>query len=100
MKKIIIGFGCLLFLIFLSNPVFSGCKWEWVCDEDGDCEHQPICDSSIDLAPVEPPEVKPIVPPALEPLPPIVVPPIGTKECKKVRLCDTYGNCRWDTVCE
>ena len=45
-----------------------------------------ICDSTIEIAPVEPPSVKPIVPPSIEPIAPPRVPPVGTTQCVQVRL--------------
>lgn len=89
-----------LFLIgFAARPANAGCRWEWLCDAQGNCRQAPICESSIDLPPLRPPEIKPIVPPAIKPIASPTLPPLGTSECDQVRRCDSWGNCVWDTVC-
>lgn len=90
--------------VFLSMLLYSavqaGCTWEWVCDADGECHQEPICDSTLDIQPPAPPGIPPIVAPEIKPIDPIVIPPIGTSECHQERLCDMYGNCRWEVVCK
>lgn len=36
------------------------------------------------------------------PIPPIQpIPPIGTKQCQQVYVCDSTGkNCQWITICQ
>ena len=70
-----------------------------VCNDSGDCRHVSICDSTIEIAPVEPPSVKPIVPPSIEPIIPPKVPPVGTTQCVQVQRQDALGKWYWDTVC-
>jgi len=91
-----------IFIAFVLAAPLSAradCRWEWICNEDGDCSHQPICGSPIDIAPPEPPSLSPIVPPSIKPIQPPTIPPIGTENCEMVRRCDSLGNCVWDNVC-
>lgn len=60
---------------------------------------QPLCDSSIELRPICPPAVCPIMAPGVPPISGPVLPPIGTSSCAPARVCDLYGNCRWQQVC-
>jgi hypothetical protein len=85
--------------VLLPDSTEAGCRWEWLCDASGNCAQAPICDSTLDIPPVRPPQIKPIVPPSIKPIAPPTIPPIGTRNCDQVRRCDAYGNCVWDTVC-
>jgi len=91
----------ILIAFVLAAPLSAraGCRWEWICDEGSNCSHQPICDSSIDIVPPEPPSLQPIVPPSIKPIQPPTLPPIGTEKCELVRRCDSQGNCVWDNIC-
>ena len=91
----------ILIAFVLAAPLSAraGCQWEWICNEDGDCSHQPICKSPLDIAPPEPPSLQPIVPPSIKPIQPPTLPPIGTERCEMVRRCDSLGKCFWDNVC-
>ena len=62
-------------------------------------EMQPLCSSSIDLPPICPPTVCPIAMPSVAPLNPPTVPPIGTTSCRQAQVCNTFGQCRWQQVC-
>lgn len=97
MKKIVLF---TLAILLISTVLHAECQWEWVCDEDGECAQRPICESMFDIPPPRPPSIEPIVPPTVEPFKPLTIPPIGTRDCRMVRLCDGFGNCRWKTVCE
>ena len=61
---------------------------------------QPLCNSAIDLPPICPPTICPIMGPSIAPINPPAIPPIGTSECHQARVCDTFGNCRWQQVCQ
>jgi hypothetical protein len=61
---------------------------------------QPLCESSIDLPPLCPPTLCPLMSPSLAPLNPPTLPPLGTSECHQARICDQFGNCRWQQVCQ
>jgi hypothetical protein len=60
---------------------------------------QPLCDNAIDLPPICPPTVCPIMSPSIAPISPPTLPPLGTTSCQQARVCDPYGNCRWEQVC-
>jgi len=89
----------ILFVLAAPLSARAGCQWEWICDEYGNCSHQSICTSPIDIVPPEPPSLAPIVPPSIKPIQPPTLPPIGTEKCELVRRCDSMGNCVWDNVC-
>jgi hypothetical protein len=60
---------------------------------------QPLCDNSIGVPPICPPTVCPIASPSIAPISPPTLPPLGTTSCQQARVCDPYGNCRWQQVC-
>ena len=95
--------GLLLAATFLAlllpTPAEATCVWEWVCNDSGDCRHVSICDSTIEIAPVEPPSIQPIVPPSIQPIAPPRVPPVGTTQCVQVQRQNVSGSWYWDTVC-
>lgn len=99
MRKIVALVGMLVALAIFATSASGDCRWEWLCDEYGNCSYQPICDSTLDIPPPRPPAIQPIVPPSIRPIQPPVVPPVGTQNCYQVRRCDQWGNCVWDTVC-
>jgi len=65
-----------------------------------DGEMQPICSSSIDLPPICPPAICPITAPSIAPIMPPTIPPLGTSDCRMAQVCNMFGNCRWQRVCE
>lgn len=89
----------LAMVTLAADSAEAKCRWQFVCDESGNCQHKPLCDSTIDLVPIEPPRIAPIVPPAIKPIQPPVLPPLGTSSCDQVRVCNNFGQCRWQTVC-
>ena len=80
-------------------PAFADCRWTWDCSQGYPCRQVQVCDSTIDVPAIRPPEVPPIPPPALRPIPTPQVPPIGTTQCFDRYLCDSWGRCEWRTVC-
>jgi len=82
-----------------TGPAFAGCRWDWDCTS-GQCHQVPICDSTIDIVPPRPPAVPPIAPPSIAPIPTPTVPPIGTSQCAPRYMCNGYGQCVWQTICE
>ena len=91
----------LLIAVFITFavPAKAGCVWEFQCDAYGNCRQVAICDSSLDLVPIKPSAVPPIVSPSIAPVPQSVVPAVGTTSCRQVRLCDSWGNCSYQMVC-
>ena len=65
-----------------------------------DGEMQPLCSSSIDIPPICPPRICPLAVPSIEPINPPKIPPVGTSSCRQARICDQFGNCRWQQVCQ
>lgn len=92
MATIILALGLTAPLV---GPAMADCTCECV-----NGRMQPLCDSSIDLPPICPPTLCPLAAPSLEPLNPPTLPPLGTSECHQARVCDEFGNCRWQQVCE
>ncbi len=80
--------------LLMSARAEAGCTCQCV-----DGRMQPLCESSIDLPPICPPSVCPIGGTSLAPINPPTVPPIGTSSCRQARICDPFGNCRWQQVC-
>jgi hypothetical protein len=84
-----------LALLLLGGAADASCVCECV-----DGHMQPICQSAIDLPPLCPLTLCPLAPLAIAPLPPLTLPPLGTSQCRQARVCDRFGNCRWQPVCE
>ena len=81
-------------------PAHAGCTWTWDCSGGaGNCRQIPLCDGSLDIPPPRPPSVPPIAPPSVRPVPVPTVPPVGTSRCRQAYICDAYGHCNWQTVC-
>jgi hypothetical protein len=94
MKKITIAIGLLGLL--LATPASAKCKC--VCING---QVQPVCSSSLDLAPICAPRLCPMVPPAIKPLKMPTLPPLGTKKCRQVQVYNNYkGKYEWRTVCK
>jgi hypothetical protein len=84
-------------LVFiLSSPVPARAECTCQCVNG---HMQPLCDNSIDLPPICPPTICPITSPSIAPISPPTLPPLGTTSCQQARVCDPYGNCRWQQVC-
>jgi hypothetical protein len=95
MKALIIaGIGFL----FTSNFAFADCAWQWDCST-GTCKHVPLCDSTLDMVPIEPISTAPMVTPTIEPVNMSPIPPIGTSHCDQKYICDRDGNCDWQEIC-
>jgi hypothetical protein len=91
-----------IILSFVIWPlgVSAECRWEWLCDAQGeDCQRGAVCDSVDDIMPPPPPVAKPVVAPADPPPPTPGSAPEGATDCKQMRRCDINGNCIWDTLC-
>ncbi len=89
----------LLALGAVAPDAEAKCRWEFVCDAAGNCRQEPLCDSTLDVPMPAMPRVAPVVPPVVEPIPMPRVPPVGTSACQQVRVCNSFGQCRWQTVC-
>jgi len=97
MRRVVLA--VLLGVLWFPTSATAKCVWEWDCST-GKCRQVPICDNSLDLPPIRPLEIPPIPPPSIKPIQPPTLPPIGTRTCRQANLCDAYGKCRWQTVCE
>ena len=95
MKRLILFF---IFFLLIQNKSFANCIWQWDCSTNP-CQQVPICDSTTDIVPPQPPSVPPIAPPSIKPINPPTVPPIGTTECYQKYICDGDG-CHWQQICQ
>jgi hypothetical protein len=84
-------------ILVLAHPAVAhaGCTCQCI-----NGHMQPLCDSTIDLPPLCPPTLCPLESPSLPPLETPTLPPLGTNSCHQARICDAYGNCRWQEVCQ
>ena len=86
----------ILGIAFLAAPrAMAGCACQCV-----DGRMQPLCNSTLDLPPICPPTICPIASPSITPINPPTVPPLGATSCRQARVCDQFGNCRWQQVCQ
>ncbi|MGY6214451.1 hypothetical protein ACW73L_04735 [Methylolobus aquaticus] len=88
-----------LLLASTSTDVPGACQWQWICDGSGQCEHVPLCDSTLSLPPPEPPAIAPIAPLSIRPIQPPTIPPIGTSQCQPFQVKNASGKWSWETVC-
>lgn len=88
----------LMVVLLTATPASAACRWTWDCG-NGPCKQVQICDNAFDIPAIRPPEIAPIPAPTIRPLSPPVLPPIGAKQCSPQYLCNTYGQCGWQTVC-
>jgi hypothetical protein len=84
----------LLASLFMSLHARAACTCQCV-----DGQIQPLCGSAIDLPPICPPALCGPAAPSIAPINPPTVAPLGTSACRQARLCDQFGNCRWQQVC-
>lgn len=89
----------LLCLLMATAPAWGGCRVEWDCSGGYPCRQVQICDNTFDVPAIRPPGISPIPPPSIAPIPRPVVPPIGTTQCAPRYLCNSSGQCSWETVC-
>jgi hypothetical protein len=89
----------VVLLAFAVMMIGASAKAGCTC-ECANGQMQPLCENAMDMPPICPPTICPIASPSIAPIPTPMVPPIGTSECQPERVCDTFGNCRWETVCQ
>ena len=94
MRKIFALF-CLMLALPLIPQAHAGCQCECV-----NGQVVPLCDSSLDIRPICPPQVCPIVAPSVQPIQAPMVPPIGTQNCSQQQVYNQSTNqYEWKTVC-
>ena len=81
----------VLVLVLGVSPASAACTCQCV-----DGRMQPLCSSSIDIAP---PCIGICAPQVGIPPPSIAIPPVGTTSCRQARVSDQFSNCRWQEVC-
>lgn len=81
-----------------SSAANAACTWKWDCST-GTCRQVSVCENAIDMPPLKPLELPPLVMPGIAPIPSPTLPPIGTRQCSPRYLCNSYGQCSWQTVC-
>ncbi len=89
-------FACLALgsVLLIGGRAEASCTCQCV-----DGEMRPLCENAVDLAPICPPAICPLADRSFVPLNPPTLPPLGTSSCRQARICDSYGNCRWQQVC-
>jgi hypothetical protein len=92
--RIEVIFAATCAVLLMAQPAGAACTCQCV-----DGEMQPLCGSAIDLPPICPPAVCPLAAPSIAPISPPALPPLGTSACRQARVCDQFGNCRWEQVC-
>ncbi len=91
-RELIFAVACAVLLV--GGDAQAACTCQCV-----DGQMQPLCGSAIDLPPICPPAVCGPAAPSIAPINPPTVPPLGTSSCRQARVCDQFGNCRWQQVC-
>lgn len=89
--RLLLIVGAILF----AGQAYAGCTCQCVNGRS-----QPLCDSALSIVPSCMDKICPIDETAsVRPLTIPRIPPIGTSACEQARVCDTFGNCRWQQVC-
>jgi len=94
MKRVLPGLSVGVALL-MSVRAEASCTCHCIDDE-----MQPLCTTSLDIRPICPVRICPIAGPSIAPINPPTIPPVGTSSCRQARICDPFGNCRWQQVCE
>ena len=89
-----------LLIVLGAAAANAGCVWKFECPAAGACRQVPICDSAIDLVPIKPLRMAPLVLPPVAPIAPVVLPPLGTRSCRQAYICNSMGQCGYQTVCQ
>ena len=87
------------FLSLSATEAVAACHPTFDCTS-GQCRQTQVCDSSIDMPAIAPPSIPPLVAPSITPIMPPALPPIGASSCAPARLCNNYGQCSWQQVCQ
>ena len=82
-----------LALCVFSSQAQAGCTCQCV-----DGKMQPLCSSTLDIAPPCMGICGPVAP-SIAPINPPRISPLGTTSCRQAQICDQFGNCRWQQVC-
>ena len=93
MKRILTGLSVCVALL-MSVRAEASCTCQCV-----NGQMQPLCSNAIEISPICPPRICPIAGRSIAPINPPTIPPIGTSSCRQARVCDPFGNCRWQQVC-
>jgi hypothetical protein len=88
-----IAFICAI-LMALANSAQAACVCRCV-----DGQMQPICSSTLDIAPMCM-GICGAPPPSIAPIAPLGLPPLGTTDCRMAQVCSPFAGCRWQRVCE
>ena len=81
-------------LCAFSSQVQAGCTCQCV-----DGQMQPLCSSSLDIA-LTCMGICGLVVPSVAPINPPRIPALGATSCRQAQICDQFGNCRWQQVCQ
>ena len=82
--------------LVLAGPAMAAC--ECMCVNG---RMKPICESSLDLAPMCGLEMCPMTPLSMAPMAPLTLPPLGTKSCRQVQILNRgTGFYEWRQVCQ
>src|SRR5690242_2872744 len=100
MRQAWIALVALFLLLFVAAVAVAACRYEWDCSQGYPCRQVPICQSPLDIPPVQSPGISPIPPPSIRPIPTPTIPPVGTQSCQPTYLCNNMGQCAWRTVCQ
>jgi hypothetical protein len=96
-QKLVRIFAAVVFVL-AAAPAQAACRWTWDCTQQP-CRQVHLCDNSTDVPAIRPTEVPPTPPTSLAPITSPMNPPTGTTECRQANLCNSAGQCRWQTVC-
>ena len=95
MRRLIYLFVLVIAVSGYAKNVQANC--ECVCMNG---QNQPVCDSSIEIRPICPPQICPIEPPSIPPIQQPTIPPVGTQSCQQEQVYnENSGQYEWRTIC-
>ncbi len=90
-------------MILVSPLTASGdCRWTWDCPGGYPYRQAQASGDSLELPPMQPPEIAPLDPipsPTIEPVAPEPVLPPTDAQCVDKWICNSIGSCGWYSVC-
>lgn len=85
-----------MLLLLVSQSAFADCVCRCV-----NGQVQPICSSTMDLAPLCGAQLCPLTPSSLQPLTPPTLPPLGTTGCQNKQVLNPYSHqYEWKLICQ
>ena len=81
-----------------AMPAAAECRWEWLCNGEGNCKLMPVCNSVYDV-PAPPPNSQPPAMPPLSMRPHRMPAQMGSLTCEHIMRRERSGRWYWTEAC-